>query len=229
MSIEAMNWAYQQQVGDGISKSILVALANQADQDGKCWPSIDYIQRRTEFARATVVNRIAQLEAAGYLQKEKRAGDGGGRKSSVYHLNIEAKFTPCTLGQSSSQDRQSSPGEPKQSINNQQCKKGKRGSRLPADWQPSPALLTWAQEKFPDVDLDTEADKFRDFWIAKPGQGGVKLDWNATFRNWIRNAYERATKTRSGFNGSTVRETAHEKSQRIIDEQIDKAKNAFLG
>jgi hypothetical protein len=30
------------------------------------------------------------------------------------------------------------------------------------------------------------ADRFRDFWHAKPGQGGVKLDWTATWRNWCR-------------------------------------------
>jgi hypothetical protein len=30
------------------------------------------------------------------------------------------------------------------------------------------------------------ADSFRDFWIAKAGTGGVKLDWQATWRNWIR-------------------------------------------
>jgi hypothetical protein len=32
------------------------------------------------------------------------------------------------------------------------------------------------------------ADAFRDHWIAKPGAGGVKLDWLATWRNWCRNA-----------------------------------------
>lgn len=116
MSIEAMNWAYRQTVGDGITKSILVVLANMADQDGKCWPSIDYIQQRTEFSRATVVNRLTQLAEAGYIEKQKRAGDGGGRKSTLYHLNLGAKFTAQTLGQSSPQKGQSSPGEPKQSI-----------------------------------------------------------------------------------------------------------------
>jgi hypothetical protein len=33
-----------------------------------------------------------------------------------------------------------------------------------------------------------EVAKFRDYWIAQPGQRGVKLDWNATFRNWVRSA-----------------------------------------
>jgi len=31
------------------------------------------------------------------------------------------------------------------------------------------------------------ADQFKDYWIAQPGQKGVKLDWEATWRNWVRN------------------------------------------
>ena len=29
-------------------------------------------------------------------------------------------------------------------------------------------------------------DEFRDYWIAVPGSKGVKLDWLATWRNWVR-------------------------------------------
>ena len=25
-----------------------------------------------------------------------------------------------------------------------------------------------------------------DYWISKPGKDGLKLDWRATFRNWVR-------------------------------------------
>jgi hypothetical protein len=33
-----------------------------------------------------------------------------------------------------------------------------------------------------------EADRFRDYWRGQPGQRGVKLDWQATWKNWIRKA-----------------------------------------
>lgn len=56
-----------------------------------------------------------------------------------------------------------------------------RGTRLPADWMPSDNL-----------DRTSELEKFRDYWIAQPGQKGVKVDWDATWRNWIRRADERA-------------------------------------
>ena len=38
----------------------------------------------------------------------------------------------------------------------------------------------------PNIDLRAEHRKFIDYWISEPGQRGTKLDWNATWRNWIR-------------------------------------------
>lgn len=63
-----------------------------------------------------------------------------------------------------------------------------RGSRLPADWVLSPELAEWAMTERPGFPVVLEAAKFRDHWNAKPGQGGVKSDWDATWRNWVRNA-----------------------------------------
>ncbi|MCA9101921.1 MAG: hypothetical protein KDA63_12250, partial [Planctomycetales bacterium] len=36
-----------------------------------------------------------------------------------------------------------------------------------------------------------EFAKFIDYWKAIPGSKGRKVDWDATFRNWIRRAAER--------------------------------------
>ena len=61
-----------------------------------------------------------------------------------------------------------------------------RGTRLPPDWKPTPDLQAWAAEKRPDLDLAGVLERFRDYWAAQPGTKGVKLDWPATYRNWIR-------------------------------------------
>lgn len=70
-------------------------------------------------------------------------------------------------------------------------KKPKRGTRLPDDWKPDEDLIAWVFDKRKDLDINqinNEIEKFRDYWIAQPGQKGVKLNWSATWRNWIRNA-----------------------------------------
>jgi len=61
-----------------------------------------------------------------------------------------------------------------------------RGSRLPADWSPSTADAEFLQSTRPDLTLAVVAAEFLDYWIAQPGQRGVKTDWPATWRNWVR-------------------------------------------
>ncbi|WP_300345180.1 hypothetical protein [Nesterenkonia sp.] len=61
-----------------------------------------------------------------------------------------------------------------------------RGSRLAEDWMPSAELIAQMRVECPDVDLQAEHRIFVDYWIAQPGQKGVKLDWPATWRNWMR-------------------------------------------
>ncbi len=63
-----------------------------------------------------------------------------------------------------------------------------RGQRLPADWKPTAQQVAWARAKRPLLDVAEEAEKFRDFWTAKSGKDATKLDWDATWRNWVRNA-----------------------------------------
>ncbi|WP_440110283.1 hypothetical protein [Acidovorax sp. BL-A-41-H1] len=65
--------------------------------------------------------------------------------------------------------------------------KSPRGTALPADWTLPDDWKTWAVNERPDVDVVTVAESFRDFWIAKPGKDGRKTDWQATWRNWVRN------------------------------------------
>lgn len=64
----------------------------------------------------------------------------------------------------------------------------KRGCRLPNDWMPDKSVINEMRVERPGVDLQAEHRKFVDYWKAKTGQGATKLDWDATFRNWIRNA-----------------------------------------
>lgn len=59
----------------------------------------------------------------------------------------------------------------------------KRATQIPDDWQPSDEHAKLAAER--GVDLGEEADKFRDWCRAN---GATKKDWEATFRNWLRNA-----------------------------------------
>lgn len=60
------------------------------------------------------------------------------------------------------------------------------GTRLPEDWRPNPADLEYCKTERPDLLPSRVAQNFYDYWIAKPGAAGRKLDWSATWRTWVR-------------------------------------------
>lgn len=67
-----------------------------------------------------------------------------------------------------------------------------KGSRLRADWKPSASNLAYAAEKgFAESGIERIAENFRDYWIAAAGAKGVKLDWDAAWRTWVRNERDR--------------------------------------
>jgi hypothetical protein len=68
----------------------------------------------------------------------------------------------------------------------------KRASRLPADWSPSADQIDFCRTSRPDLRWQDVADSFRDYWIAKPGKDGRKIDWDATWRRWVRNEKQNA-------------------------------------
>ena len=74
-----------------------------------------------------------------------------------------------------------------------------RGTRLPQSFSVTEEHRTFAREI--GVDADREFATFQDYWIAQPGQKGVKADWNATFRNWLRRSTETNRNGHGGRNG----------------------------
>lgn len=61
----------------------------------------------------------------------------------------------------------------------------KRGSRIPDDFHVTSDMVTWAKANAPNVDGRRETEKFINYWRSKTGSGATKLDWPATWRNWM--------------------------------------------
>ena len=66
----------------------------------------------------------------------------------------------------------------------------RRATRLADDWEPTPEDVVYAVAKGL-IDVPATSEKFRNYWTAKSGQGGTKLDWSATWRNWVMSEIER--------------------------------------
>ncbi|MDT0355664.1 helix-turn-helix domain-containing protein [Herbaspirillum huttiense F1] len=88
MSIEAMQWAFQQDIKPASMKFVLVSLGDNAQHDGMAWPSIAALCEKTGLDRKTVISALNRLEQAGFLSDSgKRTGSTGQVK--VYRFNFD--------------------------------------------------------------------------------------------------------------------------------------------
>lgn len=60
------------------------------------------------------------------------------------------------------------------------------GKRLANDFSFPLEWEQFCQQTRPELSPVKTFDQFKDYWIAQAGQKGVKLDWFATWRNWVR-------------------------------------------
>lgn len=66
--------------------AVFMYLSDRADKDGKCYPAIGTIARELKLSRSTVKRAIANLENGGYLRKEQRWRENGGKSSNMFYL-----------------------------------------------------------------------------------------------------------------------------------------------
>jgi hypothetical protein len=99
----------------------------------------------------------------------------------------------------------------------------KKGTRLPADWKPTDELLAWAKAERPDLNLNSTVETFVDYWLAKAGKDGSKLDWNRTFKVWVRGEKSRPVDPKQNvvrpISTKQAPETPEQKAERKRQEQ----------
>lgn len=67
-----------------------------------------------------------------------------------------------------------------------------RASRLHVDWEPDEIDRAYASAKgLAPAAIAAMAERFRNHWTAKSGKDATKLDWAATWRNWVLGDLER--------------------------------------
>lgn len=77
MSMMLMVKAMQIKVGNPLRKLVLLKLADNASDQGECWPSYQYIADQCEISKRSVMSHIDDLCQSGLLKKSS----GRGRKA----------------------------------------------------------------------------------------------------------------------------------------------------
>ena len=85
MSREARDWAWRCRGLTPALRCIVLALAEHADEEGRCWPSLTRLAELTEVDRRTVTRGLTELEDRGLMVRERHH-----QQSTSYTLAIGA-------------------------------------------------------------------------------------------------------------------------------------------
>lgn len=200
---------------------VLLALADWADDNGVAWPSVDGLAHKARLQRRRVQYIIRKLKGEGFLDIEE---GGGRRKRHRYSLNLTklngALNAPFIETNSALEDKEtvhfgaervhsetqtvhsSAPDPLEEPLQEPSVKKPSavdaRGARIPKDFSLTDSMREWGAQETPHVDLGDALKEFVDYWSDIAGKAGVKLSWDGTWRNRMRELEKRATKNGNG-------------------------------
>ncbi|CAI1846694.1 helix-turn-helix domain-containing protein [Serratia fonticola] len=72
-----------------LRKLVLIKLADNANDQGECWPSVPYIAEQCEVSERSVQNHIQQLVKDGFIRVEIRKAENGLNRSNIYHITLK--------------------------------------------------------------------------------------------------------------------------------------------
>lgn len=202
MSMNLMAKAMSIKVGNPLRKLVLIKLADNANDEGECWPSYQHIADQCEVSRSTVKSHIRALEDMGLLKREFRR-KGELNQSNVFYLTLDnAQQIPpesggagADLGGGAGADRGGAGADlgggagadPRTYHSFEPVKepleRKKKSSSMPEGFSPSASHQKMAEEF--GISLQDEFDKFTDHHLSK---GSKFIDWSRALNTWLRNA-----------------------------------------
>ena len=169
------------------------------DAGGKnCRVGAARIAKDTGLHLSTVKRADKELADTGWLDITSPGGSvrGGTRMTTVYRAQIPP--TGSTQRPVAEKDRYSSAPRPVAENattgsrevphhieTSRTTSERRRSTRIPEDFTVSDEMRAWATAKGIRSNLDTETERFVDYWSSK---GDTRVDWVAAWRNWLRRA-----------------------------------------
>lgn len=200
MSVQALTWSFGVELPDMAAKAALNGLANYADEQGVCWPSIPTLARGAGCSDNTMRRAIQRLVDLALVERRTRPG-----QSDIYRLSLgcnpshvgtptksvplPTETPPLPMGEGTPPTVTGDPSHGgRRTIKNRQ--KNHQGTvndqprPLPTDWRPSQACRDFAADL--GLDPDAVAEAFVDYWTSDKGRRTKRPDWDRTFRVWCR-------------------------------------------
>ena len=97
MSMRLMVQAMNCEVGNPARKLVLLKLADNANDDGVCFPSYQYIADKCEMSKRSAISHIDDLIKMGFVTKKARKNKDGS-SANLYLLHLEQGSEKSALG-----------------------------------------------------------------------------------------------------------------------------------
>lgn len=120
-----------------------------------------------------------------WRERNRTQANADERQDTEVDIDTEKKDTPTDVGVERASAPDISSPLPEKPSSDRKAK----ATRIPAGWKPSAEGRAYAVEHgFSQDDIRAQAEGFVDWSLAAPGDKGLKRDWDAAWRNWVRNA-----------------------------------------
>lgn len=91
MSLKQTQWAWLQSVKPG-PKLVLLALADYADEEGQCYPTLKQLRQKTGLGRSTILSHLQVLQSTGLIVIQHQQDSRGYRRNNRYQL--QSRLSP---------------------------------------------------------------------------------------------------------------------------------------
>lgn len=145
-----------------LCEDVVRAAAKMAERRDRTKAATEARKRERDVGR-NVERDVAQMPdvTSSHIERDQGQGQGQGFKEE--------------------EDEQGAPPNDDAPIS-----KSNRGTRLPHDWALPEKWGTWAIGRGASIEMiNHEAEIFANYWPSQAGAKAVKLDWFATWRNWM--------------------------------------------
>lgn len=219
MSNEAITWAFKQSLPMN-EKFVLVSLADYADENNSCFPSMKKTAERIGCSPQTVRTLVKKLEARGLVEVQPREHEHGGSKSNRYVLAVGGQNIRPPIKSQGEGVKQARGGgsnglegegqtvlstvtlnEPLNEPSNEPvgAQSAFKGRRVPENFMPAQKHIDKIRQLKPNLNLDIEHTKFMNHWLSSTGRNATKKDWGRAWENWMLNAREERQEYKPGW------------------------------
>ena len=205
------NWMIREKRVPRNAVLVYASLASRSGLGG-IHPSQATIAQESGLSERTVRSMLAELEKLGVIERLRRTTGTRGRGNRLpdgytLHPNgspdLAATFAgssvqpemnamqPATEDVPTGKELQATPlieVEPGE-VEPGEVAARKRAARIPDPFVLTAEMRAWAAAEVPGLDVDAHTREFVDYWRAESGAKASKLDWLATWRNWMRKAH----------------------------------------